>query len=43
MRGVFVFTIIVLFVLSAMHAGAEEITLDVDTAVSLALQNNLGL
>jgi len=43
MRGVFVFTIIVFFVLSAMNAGAEEITLDVDTAVSLALQNNLGL
>ena len=43
MRGVFVFTITVLFILSAMNAGAEEITLDVDTAVSLALRNNLGL
>jgi outer membrane protein TolC len=43
MRGVLVFTFIVLFVLPAFNAGAEEITLDVDTAVSLALQNNLGL
>ncbi|HEB31079.1 MAG TPA: TolC family protein [Spirochaetes bacterium] len=43
MRGVLVFTIIVLFVFPAMKADAEEIALDVETAVSLALQNNLGL
>ena len=43
MRWLLVFIFFTLLGFPAFNAGAEEITLNVDTAVSLALQNNLGL
>jgi outer membrane protein TolC len=43
MKQGIIIVLVSLFVLAALSVSAEEITLDVDSAVQLALQNNLGL
>jgi outer membrane protein TolC len=43
MKRRYTFSLLLLFISAALRVNAQDIKLDVDTAVSLALRNNLGL